>query len=88
MMHENEPLKKQPYTQIKMEQPHHSLTPHLDSFTKSTPGPFSTKTSSECLKDSGKQLVPGMCLPWHVKGVAGWEKVLCGWEGKWWAAGN
>lgn len=29
-----------PNTRIKMEQPRHSLPPHLDSFTESNPGAF------------------------------------------------
>lgn len=49
-MHGNEPLKKQPHTQIKMEQQQHSLAPHLDSFTKSTPSPSSAKPNQNVLK--------------------------------------
>lgn len=50
MIHGNELLKKRPHTQIKMEQPRHSLPPHLDSFTKSTPSPSPPKPNQNVLK--------------------------------------
>lgn len=55
-MHGNEPLKKRPQTQIKMEQPRHSLAPHLDSFTKSTPSPSPAKPNQNVLKTAESSL--------------------------------
>jgi len=81
VMHGNEPLKKQPNTQIKMEQPRHSLAPHLDSFTESTSGLSPPKTSSGCLKGGGEQLVSGMCLP-ACLGMSRARRARSGCEGK------
>lgn len=90
VMHGNEPLKKQPKTQIKMEQPRHSLTPHLDSFTKSTPSLSPPKPNQNVLKTAESSLSLGCACPPALacQGHSGPIKVLCGWEGKWWAAGN
>lgn len=63
MMHGNEPLKKQPKTQIKMEQPRHSLAPHLDSFTKSTPSLSPPKPNQNVLKTAESSLSLGCACP-------------------------
>lgn len=62
-MHGNEPLKKQPNTQIKMEQPRHSLAPHLDSFTKSTPSHSPPKPHQNVLKTAASSLSLGCACP-------------------------
>ena len=62
-MHGNEPLKEQPNTQIKMEQPQHSLAPHLDSFTKSTPSLSAPKPNQNVLKTAESSLSLGCARP-------------------------
>lgn len=88
MMHGNEPLEKLPNTQIKMEQPQHSLAPHLDSFTKSTPNLSPPKPHHNVLKTAASSLSLGCACLGMSRARRAEEKVLCGWKGKWWAAGN
>lgn len=87
-MHGNEPLRTQSNTQIKMEQPQHSLAPHLDSFTKSTLSLSPPKPHQNVLKTAASSLSLGCACLGMSRALVGQEKVLCGWEGKWWAAGN
>lgn len=63
VMHGNEPLKKLPNTQIKMEQQRHSLAPHWDSFTKSTPSLSPPKPHQNVLKTAASSLSLGCACP-------------------------
>lgn len=79
-MHRNEPLKTQPNTQIKMKQPQHSLAPHLDSFTKSTPSLSPPKPHQNVLKTPASSLSLRCACLGMSRALVAQEKILCGWE--------